>query len=222
MLKGMDSHIEEQLRRAEDAESEVNRLGSLAAEAPRLRIELARSQRRQERNGNSQTATEQARREIVAAKERQAEVPLTLETVSKLVYSLYSLLKDVDAHRREALRLMGIVDRMDYEEELEAGAEEQKEMDRDPKGIEYLIASRHGQPRIKQMVDELDPDFSFLRNCDLDEPLRRDVANFIMAHVVSPERGNQDRAAASAAVSQDRNIPAPEKTPAVSPNGSPE
>jgi hypothetical protein len=222
MLKGLDSHIEEQLRRAEEAESEVNRLGSLAAEAPRLRVELARSQRRQERNGNSQTALEQVRREIAAAKERQAEVPLTLETVSKLVYSLYSLLKDVDAHRREALRLMGIVDRMDYEEELEAGAEEQKEMDRDPKGIEYLIASRHGQPRIKQMCDELDPDFSFLRNCDLDEPLRRDVANFIMAHVVSPERGNQDRAAASAAVSQDRNIPAPEMAPAASPNGSPE
>ena len=222
MLKGLDSHIEEQLRRAEEAESEVNRLGSLAAEAPRLRVELARSQRRQERNGNSQTALEQVRREMAAAKERQAEVPLTLETVSKLVYSLYSLLKDVDAHRREALRLMGIVDRMDYEEELEAGAEEQKEMDRDPKGIEYLIASRHGQPRIKQMCDELDPDFSFLRNCDLDEPLRRDVANFIMAHVVSPERGNQDRAAASAAVSQDRNIPAPEMAPAASPNGSPE
>ncbi len=222
MLKGLDSHIEEQLRRAEEAESEVNRLGSLAAEAPRLRVELARSQRRQERNGNSQTALGQVRREMAAAKERQAEVPLTLETVSKLVYSLYSLLKDVDAHRREALRLMGIVDRMDYEEELEAGAEEQKEMDRDPKGIEYLIASRHGQPRIKQMCDELDPDFSFLRNCDLDEPLRRDVANFIMAHVVSPERGNQDRAAASAAVSQDRNIPAPEMAPAASPNGSPE
>ena len=45
MLKGVDSHIEDQLRRAEEAESEVNRLGSLAAEAPRLRIELARSQR---------------------------------------------------------------------------------------------------------------------------------------------------------------------------------
>jgi len=222
MLKGLDSHIEEQLRRAEEAESEVNRLGSLAAEAPRLRIELARSQRRLERNGNSQTAMEQVRREIAAAKERQAEVPLTLETVSKLVYSLYSLLKDVDAHRREALRLMGIVDRMDYEEELEAGAEEQNQMDRDPKGIEYLIASRHGQPRIKQMVDELDQDFNFLRNCDLEEPLRRDVANFIMAHVVSPERGNQDRAAASAAVSQDRNIPEPSQAPAASPNGSPD
>ncbi len=222
MLKGLDSHIEEQLRRAEEAENEVNRLGSLAAEAPRLRIELARSQRRNERDGNSQTAKDQARREIAAAKERQADVPLTLETVSKLVYSLYSLLKDIDAHRREALRLMGIVDRMDYEEELEAGEEEQNKMDRDPKGIEYLIASRHGQPRIKQMVDDLDPDFNFLRNCDLDEPLRRDVANFIMAHVVSPERANQERATASAAVSQDRSIPQPSQAPAISPNGSPE
>ena len=219
MLNGLDTHIEEQLRRAEEAENEVNRLGSLAAEAPRLRVELARSQRRLEREGNSQTAMEQARREIVAAKERQADVPLTLETVSKLVYSLYSLLKDVDAHRREALRLMGIVDRMDYEAELEAGAEEEKERGRDPKGLEYLIASRHGQPRIKQMVDGMDPDFSFLRNCDLDEPLRRDVANFILAHVVSQERSSQERATASAAVSQDRNIPEPSPEPAISPNG---
>ena len=218
MLKGLDPHIEEQLRRAEEAESEVNRLGSLAAEAPRLRIELARSQRRNERDGNSQTAREQARREILAAKQRQSDVPLTLETVSKLVYSLYSLLKDVDAHRKEALRLMGIVDRMDYEEELEAGEEEQHEAGRDPKGIEYLIASRHGQPRIKQMCDDLDPDFSFLRNCDLDEPLRRDVANFILAHVVSPDRSNQERA--SAAVSQDRSIPQPSEVPAISPAAS--
>jgi hypothetical protein len=223
----LDSHIEEQLRRAEEAESEVNRLGSLAADAPRLRIELARSQRRQEREGNSQTAMQQARREIAAAKERQADVPLTLETVSKLVYSLYvyslySLLKDVEAHRREATRLLGVVDRMDYEQELEAGEDEQRQMDRDPKGIEYLIASRHGQPRIKQLVDELDPDFSFLRNCDLDEPLRRDVANFIMAHVVSPERANQERAIASAAVSQDRSIPQPAEAPAISSDDSTE
>ena len=222
MLKGLDSHIKEQLRRAEEAESEVNRLGSLAAEAPRLRVELARAQRRKERDGNSQTAMDQARREIVAAKERQADVPLTLETVSKLVYSLYSLLKDIDAHRREAKRLIGVVDRMDYEEELEVGQEEEAQKDRDPQGMAYLVASRHGQPRIAQLLGELDPDFSFLRNCDLDEPLRRDVANFILAHVVSPERANQERAAASAAVSQDRNIPEPSQAPAKSPSDSPE
>lgn len=222
MIKDVDPRLADELRRAEEAENEVNRLGTLAAEAPRLRIELARSQRRQERDGNRQGALNQVRREISAAKERQADVPLTLETVCKLVYSLYSLLKDVDTHRREALRLMGIVDRMDYEEDLEAGEEEQKEMGRDPKGMEYLVASRHGQARVKQLVNDLDPDFNFLRNCDLEEPLRRDMANFILAHVISPERAGQDRsAAASAAVSQDRNIPAAAPAPVAIPEGFP-
>ena len=207
MVERIDSHLEEQLRKAEEAESEVNRLGSLAAEAPRLRLELARTQRRQERDGNKQAALDQAVKEIESAQERQTDVPLTLETVCKLVYSLYSLLKDVDSHRKEAMRLMGVVDRMDYEEELEAGEEEQAQMGRDPKGLEYLIASRHGQPRIKQLVDELDPDFSFLRSCDLEEPLKRAVANFILAHVISPERVNQERTAATEAISQDRDVP---------------
>ena len=207
------------MRKAEEAESEVNRLGSLAAEAPRLRLELARTQRRQERDGNKQAALDQAIKEIESAHERQTDVPLTLETVCKLVYSLYSLLKDVDSHRKEAMRLMGVVDRMDYEEELEAGEEEQAQMGRDPKGLEYLIASRHGQPRIKQLVDELDPDFSFLRSCDLDEPLKRDVANFILAHVISPERVNQERTAAAEAIAQDRDVPVELEEPNLVPKG---
>ena len=219
MVESIDSHLEEQLRKAEEAESEVNRLGSLAAEAPRLRLELARTQRRQERDGNKQAALDQAIKEIHAAQERQTDVPLTLETVCKLVYSLYSLLKDVDSHRKEAMRLMGVVDRMDYEEELEAGEEEQAQMGRDPKGLEYLIASRHGQPRIKQLVDELDPDFSFLRSCDLDEPLKRDVANFILAHVISPERVNQERTAAAEAIAQDRDVPVELEEPNLVPKG---
>ena len=102
---------------------------------------------------------------------------------------------------------MGVVDRMDYEEELEAGEEEQAQMGRDPKGLEYLIASRHGQPRIKQLVDELDRDFGFLRGCNLEEPMKRDVANFILAHVISPERVNQERTAATEAIAQDRDVP---------------
>ena len=195
MVNGYDSSLPDKLRRAEEAESEVQRLGDLAAEAPRLRTELAKAQRKEERDRNSKTALEQARKEAAAAAEKQADVPLTLETVSKLVYSLYSLLKDVDTHRRETTRLMAIVDRMDYEQEFEDGREEQNELGRDPKGLEYLIASRHGQSRIKRLVDELDPNFSFLRNCELDEPLRRDVANFILAHVVAPERAAQERSA---------------------------
>ena len=173
-----------------------------------MRLELARTQRRQEREENKKIALDQARKEIQSAQERQADVPLTLEMVCELVSSLYSLLKDVDSHRKEATRLMGIVDRMDYEEELETGEEEQAELGRDPQGLEYLIASRHGKPRIKQLVDELDSDFGFLRDCDIDEPLKRDVADFILSHVISSERLNQERTAAADAISQDRNVPA--------------
>ena len=103
---------------------------------------------------------------------------------------------------------MGIVDRMDYEEELETSEEEQTELGRDPQGLEYLIASRHGQPRIKQLIDELDPDFGFLQDCDIEESLKRDVANFILSHVISSERLNQEKTAATDAISQDRNVSA--------------
>jgi hypothetical protein len=209
MVNGHDSSLQDKLRRAEEAESEVQRLGDLAAEAPNLRTELAKAQRKEERDRNRKTALEQARKENSGAADKQADVPLTLETVSKLVYSLYSLLKDVDTHRRETTRLMAIVDRMDYEQELEEGREEQIDLGRDPKGIEYLIASRHGQSRIKGMVDDLDPGFSFLRNCQLDEPLRRDVANFILAHVVAPDKTTQERPSPLAAAPQES---APEQT----------
>ena len=52
MVESVTSHLVDRLRRAEEAESEVNRLESLAAEAPGLRLELARTQRRQEREEN--------------------------------------------------------------------------------------------------------------------------------------------------------------------------
>ncbi len=188
MVNGYTSGLEEKLRRAEEAESEVSRLETLASEAPQLRAQVAKAQRSAERDRNRKAALEKARKEVLAASEKQAGIPTNLETVSKLVYSLYSLLREIDAHRKEANQAMAIVDRMDYEEELETGGEEQEEMGRDPKSIEFLVASRHGQARIKEMLDQMEPDFNYLKGCDLEEPLRRDVANFILAHVVSPEK----------------------------------
>jgi chromosome segregation ATPase len=197
MVNGFTSSLEEKLRRAEEAENEVHRLETLASEAPSLRTEVARVQRQAERERNRQNAMERARLEIAAAAEKQAEVPAGLETVAKMVYSLYSFLKEIDSHRKDAYQCLAVVDRMDYEEALENGAQEQKEMGRDPQSIEYLVASRHGQARVKQLLHELDPDFSYLKGCDVDEPLRRDVANFVLAHVVSPEmRPAQERATA--------------------------
>lgn len=202
MENGYSSLLEDKLRQAEEAENQVHQLESLASEAPRLRAEVAKAQRQEDRDRNRHTAMERARKELAAAAEKQAEVPAALETVAKMVYSLYSYFKEIDAHRKDAYQCLAIIDRMDYEEDLEAGGEEQKEMGRDPKSIEFLVASRHGPTRIKQLLYELDPDFSFLKGCDVDEPLRRDVANFILAHVVSPERAA-----------------APEKVAAPSPNG---
>ena len=37
------------------------------------------------------------------------------------------------------------------------------------------------------MLEELDPDFTLLRGCNLDEPLYRDVANFVIQHAVPKE-----------------------------------
>jgi cysteinyl-tRNA synthetase len=192
MVNTYTSGLEEKLRQAEDAADEVSRLTSLASQAPLLRAEVARVQRQEERDANRKNAIERAKRAVAAAAKKQDEVPATLETVSKMVYSLYTTLKEIDNHRKEAAQAMAIVDRMDYEEEVESGGEEQQEMGRDPKSIEFLVASRHGQTRIKQLLDQMDPDFSYLRGCEVDEPLRRDVANFILAHLISPAKAAQD------------------------------
>ena len=192
MVNTYTSGLEEKLRQAEDAADEVSRLASLASQAPLLRAEVAKAQRQEERDANRKNAIEQAKRAVAAAAKKQDEVPATLETVSKMVYSLYTTLKDIDNHRKEAAQAMAIVDRMDYEEEVESGGEEQQEMGRDPKSIEFLVASRHGQTRIKQLLEQMDPDFSYLRGCEVDEPLRRDVANFVLAHVISPAKAARD------------------------------
>ena len=92
MVESVTSNLVDRLRRAEEAESEVNRLESLAAEAPGLRLELARTQRRQEREENKQAALNEAKREIESAKQRQTDVPVTLEMACELVSSLYELL----------------------------------------------------------------------------------------------------------------------------------
>ncbi len=199
MVNTYTSGLEEKLKQAEEAASEVNRLESLASQAPLLRAEVARAQRQEERDSNRKNAIERAKRAVAAAALKQDDVPATLETVSKMVYSLYSMLKDIDNHRKEAAQAMAIIDRMDYEEELEAGGEEQQEMGRDPKSIEFLVASRHGQTRIKQLLDQMDPDFSYLKGCEVEEPLRRDVANFVLAHVISPAKATRENPGGPAA-----------------------
>ena len=77
--------------------------------------------------------------------------------------------------------------RVDYDIELEEGEEHERSLDRDARGLAYALAARHGETRVKQLVEELDPGFTLLRGCNLDEPLYRDVANFVVRHAVPKE-----------------------------------
>lgn len=187
MVTRINNDLQERLRKAEEAENAVTKLGSLAAEAPVLRQELARAQRQQGWDRARKNALEECRRKMENVYDKQARVPQMLEEVSTMVSSLYHLFKEIDSGRREALEQMAIVDRVDYEAELTDMEAEQIEMGRDPSSVEYLIASRHGYSRVKKMMDETFPNFSYLRDCDLEDPMRRDVAQFILSHVVPIE-----------------------------------
>ena len=187
MVTRINNDLQERLRKAEEAENAVQRLGGLAAEAPALRHELARAQRQHGWDRARKSAMEDCNRKMETVYEKQQRVPQLLEEVSTMVSSLYQLFKEIDTHRREALEQMAIIDRVDYEAELTDMEAEQIELGRDPSSVEYLVASRHGYARVKKMMDETFPNFSYLRDCDLEDPMRRDVAQFILSHVVPIE-----------------------------------
>jgi hypothetical protein len=187
MVSRVSVDIQERLRKAEEAENAVMKLGGLAAEAPTLRVELARAQRQQGWDRARKNAMEECKRKMETVYEKQNRVPQALDEVSTMVSSLYHLFKEIDGGRRESLEQMAIVDRVDYEAELTDMEAEQEAMGRDPSSVEYLIASRHGYARVKKMMDETFPNFSYLKDCDMEDPMRRDVAQFILSHVVPIE-----------------------------------
>lgn len=184
MVSRVSVDIQERLRKAEEAENAVMKLGGLAAEAPTLRVELARAQRQQGWDRARKNALEECTKKMDLVSDKQSRVPQMLEEVSTMVSSLYSLFKEIEAHRREALEHMSIVDRVDYEAELADAEAEQIQMGRDPSNIEYLVASHHGQARVRKLMEEFFPGFGYLKDCDLEDPMRRDVARFVLSHVI--------------------------------------
>ena len=125
------------------------------------------------------------RQAIQAASEKQSRVPALLDTAGKAVKELYTLVKEIDNRRREASESMAIVDRIDYEIEVEDGEEHEISLDRDPRGLAYALAARHGEVRVKSLMEDMAPDFGFLKDCNLAEPLIRDVAKFVLEHAVT-------------------------------------
>ena len=183
MLNGFNASLEEKLKMAEQAEQEVSRLQPLASEAPTLRAEKIKAQKSAERHRAKETAMEQAREAARAATDSQSQVPELLGNAARAVNELYVILKEVEARRQNAMHALALADRVDYEIELEDGEEHERSLDRDPRGLAYALAGRHGDSRVVKLLDELQPGFGLLSGCNMDDPLYRDVANFVVGRV---------------------------------------
>jgi hypothetical protein len=147
---------------------------------------------------------EQATAAAAAASQSQTKVPHLLGIAARAVNELYGALKDIESHRQAALQALAVADRVDYEIEVEEGEEHELSLDRDPRGLAYALAGRHGDSRVKRLLEELDPGFSPLFGCNLDDPVYRDVADFVMNRAVP------------ASPPAPAHAPAPEPTPSPS------
>ena len=182
-MTNVDVFLEERLKKAEQAESEVNRLQPLAAEAPALRDKHDRAQWMAERHGIKAAAMVQAKEATKAATEKQLTVPELLGNAARAVKQLYSTLAEIEGRRQTAMHALAIADRTDYELELKDGEEHERSLGRDPRGLAYALAGRHGDVRVKKLFEELQPGFELLEGCHLDDPVYRDVANFVMQRI---------------------------------------
>ena len=184
MVNQFNESSNERLKQAESAEKEIARLERLASEAPQLRLQKIKAERAAERQRTKEGAMARAKSATQSATDKQRRMPEVLGQAAHAVVELYTLLKDVDTARHQAMEALAIADRVDYDIELEESEEHERSLDRDTRGLAYALAARHGDAKVKQMLEELDPDFTMLRGCDLEEPLYRDVADFVVRHAV--------------------------------------
>ena len=187
MVDSFIDSLAERLQQAEMAEREVQRLQPLAAEAPQLRVENAKAMKDAERRRAKDQAIAKARTSVGAGAELQARVPELLGNAHRAVVELYNVFKEIDSHRHKATEALAISDRIDYDAELAEGEEHERALGRDTRGLAYALATRHGELKVKQLMEELDPGFDILKGCNLDHPISRDVAHFVLHHAIPKE-----------------------------------
>ncbi len=179
--------MQQRLKQAEMAERELARLQPLASEAAYLRVKQERAAKFEESLRRRDQALIEAKQQVEAASVRQVEIPALLDNASNAVAALFAAMKDVNTRRKRATEALAIVDRVDYEVELEEVGEEQRQYDRDPRGLAYALAARHGESKVKQLLEDMDPGFDLLRNCNTSDALHRDVSSFVMDHINARE-----------------------------------
>ena len=180
-----DESMQQRLKQAEMAERELERLAPLASEAELLRQRQAKAAKFADSLRRREQSIHEAKQLVEAASVRQVEIPDLLNEASQAISLLFSAMKDVSNKRSRASEALAIVDRVDYDVELAEVGEEEMAMNRDPRGLAYALASRHGDVRVQQMLEDLDPGFHLLRNCNLNDSLHRDVAEFVTEHVTA-------------------------------------
>ena len=186
MLEISEARLEERLRQAEDAEGEIHRLQNLASAAPQLRLEKAKQDQQEERERSRRNSMDQARKEIEIALEMQTRVPALVEQAAAASDDLYRLLREIYSHRNEATESLAMADRVDYESELEEAEGHESALNRSTQGLAWALASRHGEARVRSLLEEMGPGFQYFRGCHLEGPLTRDLADFILKQAISP------------------------------------
>ena len=212
MADGSTSDLTQRLRKAEEAAVYMERLESLASQAPALREQVSLLQRMEERKKYRNEAAERAHVALEAAAQAQQNLPSLVADAANLVDQLARTLREVDTYRREAMTSLGVVDRMDYEDELDQAleyeqqtADEDSPIQRDAQSIRMIVASHHGSARVRQLIEEMTPGFDVFANCDLDRsPMRRELTNLIMAQLAAEAESSRQ---------QQRRIPPPPPRP---------
>ena len=199
MADEFSNELTQRLRKAEEAAAYVEQLESLASQAPALREQVSLLQRLEEREHHRHDAIERARVALTAANQAQENLPDIIASAANLVNQLARTLREVDTFRREATASLSVVDRMDYEDELDHALNEQHDGDedgvqRDAQSIRMVIAARHGSSRVRQMIEEMSPGFEVFPGCELDAaPMRRELTNLIMAQLAAEAEANRSQ-----------------------------
>ena len=183
-----DESMQQRLKQAEMAERELARLQPLAEEAADLRTRQERAAKFEDSLRRREQCLDEAQQMVASASTRQEEIPELLNNASHAVAALFAALKDVKSRRRRAAEALAVVDRVDYDIELEEVGAEQRQYDRDPRGLAYALAARHGESRVQHMLEEMDPGFDLLSNCNMNDALHRDVSDFVLEHVTAKEK----------------------------------
>ena len=125
----------------------------------------------------------QAKEAVESSSIKQNRVAELLGNAARSVNELYVVLKEIESLRQKAMQSLAVADRVDYEVELEDGEAHERSLDRDPRGLAYALAGRHGETKVLKLLDEIQPGFEPLLGCNMDDPLNRDVARFVMQRV---------------------------------------